>query len=92
MDLRTDYLDIAQTPRDVKVMNSDVRLIQTMTEFRIIWTMSGTLTSEDDRFGCPADTDRDGVPDYLVNCPGTQLGEPVDQCDVRKRGAEQQVK
>ncbi len=32
-----------------------------------------------DEFGCPIDSDKDGVPDYLDECPGTPQGAPVDK-------------
>ena len=32
-----------------------------------------------DEFGCPPDTDKDGVPDYLDKCPGTPAGMKVDK-------------
>jgi OmpA-OmpF porin, OOP family len=32
-----------------------------------------------DKYGCPLDTDKDGVPDYLDKCPGTPAGVKVDQ-------------
>ncbi len=32
-----------------------------------------------DRYGCPPDTDGDGVPDYLDKCPGTPMGMNVDK-------------
>jgi outer membrane protein OmpA-like peptidoglycan-associated protein len=32
-----------------------------------------------DEFGCPIDSDKDGVPDYLDECSGTPQGTTVDQ-------------
>jgi OOP family OmpA-OmpF porin len=32
-----------------------------------------------DKYGCPPDADKDGVPDYLDKCPGTTIGVKVDQ-------------
>ncbi len=32
-----------------------------------------------DEFGCPPDTDKDGVPDYLDKCPGTPAGVKADK-------------
>jgi outer membrane protein OmpA-like peptidoglycan-associated protein len=32
-----------------------------------------------DEFGCPLDSDKDGIPDYLDECPGTPRGAPVDK-------------
>lgn len=32
-----------------------------------------------DNWGCPLDTDKDGVPDYLDKCPGTPIGVKVDK-------------
>jgi outer membrane protein OmpA-like peptidoglycan-associated protein len=32
-----------------------------------------------DKDGCPPDSDRDGVADYLDKCPGTPAGVPVDK-------------
>jgi OOP family OmpA-OmpF porin len=32
-----------------------------------------------DEFGCPVDTDKDGVPDYIDECPKTAVGTTVDQ-------------
>ena len=31
-----------------------------------------------DKDGCPPDSDKDGVPDYLDKCPGTPVGVAVD--------------
>jgi OOP family OmpA-OmpF porin len=32
-----------------------------------------------DKDGCPLDSDKDGVPDYLDKCPGTPAGVTVDK-------------
>ena len=32
-----------------------------------------------DKYGCPLDSDKDGVPDYLDKCPGTPSGVAVDK-------------
>lgn len=32
-----------------------------------------------DKYGCPLDSDGDGVPDYLDKCPGTPAGVKVDK-------------
>ena len=32
-----------------------------------------------DDWGCPLDSDKDGVPDYLDKCPGTPAGVKVDK-------------
>jgi hypothetical protein len=32
-----------------------------------------------DKYGCPVDTDEDGVPDYLDKCSGTSKGVKVDR-------------
>ncbi|MDP2268490.1 MAG: OmpA family protein, partial [Deltaproteobacteria bacterium] len=32
-----------------------------------------------DDWGCPVDSDKDGVPDYLDKCPGTPAGVKVDK-------------
>jgi OmpA-OmpF porin, OOP family len=41
-----------------------------------------------DKYGCPLDTDRDGVPDYLDKCPGTPAGIKVDKngCPIDSDG------
>ncbi|WP_243689520.1 thrombospondin type 3 repeat-containing protein [Geotalea toluenoxydans] len=41
-----------------------------------------------DKDGCPVDSDKDGVADYLDKCPGTPAGVQVDQdgCPVDSDG------
>jgi len=42
--------------------------------------MSGyTCRRKVDSVGCPLDSDKDGVADYLDKCPDTPLGAPVDK-------------
>lgn len=44
-------------------------------------------------YGCPVDTDQDGVPDPLDQCPGTVPGTPVDEmgCAVVVTTIEQEI-
>ena len=61
----------------------------TVTVCRMSWTSARGTPAGVKVYsnGCPIDTDRDGVPDYLDRCPNTPPGIEVDEkgCEVVKK-------